>query len=162
MHVCRGWGQVVFGSPIRLDLQIICTSTTPVRKYLGLWPALPIRVGYYSDGTDFNKASNEDNIVYALEQTDRVCDVMLHITDSEMEKISAAMWEPFPELTRLEILSFEDHGIALPLPLEFLGVSAPRLQSIHLSGIPFPALPTLLLTISDLVDLDLFNIPRTG
>ena len=162
MHVGRGWRQVVFGSPIRLDLQIICTSTTPVRKYLGLWPALPIRVEYYSDGTDFNKASNEDNIVYALEQTDRVCDVRLHITDSEMEKISAAMWEPFPELTRLEILPFEDHGIALPLPLEFLGGSAPRLQSIHLSGIPFPALPTLFLTISDLIDLDLFNIPWTG
>ena len=163
VHVCRGWRQVVFASPLRLDLRIICTSTTPVRKNLGIWPALPISVKYHSYGNKFNKASIEDNVVYALEHTDRVCDVTLNeVTGSDLEKISTVMRAPFPVLTRLQISSSYDRGIAPALPVEFLGGSAPRLRTIWLSGIPFPALPTLLLTTNDLVYLYLYNIPRTG
>ena len=163
VHVCRGWRQVVFESPLRLDLRIICTSRTPVRRYLGIWPALPIRVVYHSYGYRFNGPSIEDDIVYALEHTDRVCDVRLdYVTDSDSEKISTVMREPFPVLTSLHIDSSKVPGIVPALPVEFLGGSAPRLRSIYLFRIPFPALPTLLLTTNDLVDLDLFNIPRTG
>jgi hypothetical protein len=43
-----------------------------------------------------------------------------------------------------------------------LGGSAPRLQGLFLSGIPFPGLPKLLLSTHDLVKLDLQNIPRSG
>jgi hypothetical protein len=43
-----------------------------------------------------------------------------------------------------------------------LGGSAPRLQEVHFHGIPFPALPTLLLSASDLRWLDLNEIPPTG
>ena len=42
VHICRSWRQVVFASPIHLDLKILCTSGTPVRKNIGIWPALPI------------------------------------------------------------------------------------------------------------------------
>jgi len=48
------------------------------------------------------------------------------------------------------------------LPDAFLGGSAPRLQAIGLCSIPYPALSTLLLSTSDLVKLDLTNIPLTG
>ena len=72
------------------------------------------------------------------------------------------MQEPFPELTSLQVFSLEDHGIALALPVEFVGESAPSLRSVILHGIPFPTLPTLLLTTNDLVDLDLRNVPQTG
>ena len=106
VHVCRGWPQVVFASPLRLDLKIICTPTTPVRENLGIWPALPIHVEYHSYGNKFNKASNEDNIVYALEQNDRVCGVTLDdVTGSDLEKISTVMQAPFPVLTDLHISS---------------------------------------------------------
>ena len=163
VHVCRGWRQVVFTSPLRLDLKIICTPTTPVRKYLGIWPALPIRVEYDSHGNKFNKASNEDNIVYALEQNDRVCGVTLeYVTGSDLEKISTVLRAPFPGMTSLVITSSSDPGISPALPVEFLEGSAPRLRFISLYGISFPALPALLLTTSDLVDLYLINIPRTG
>ena len=159
VHVCRGWRQVVFASPLRLDLRIFCTSLSPVRTNLGIWPPLPICVdfNYFSN----RRYLNDDNIVTALEYADRVCDVSLNVTGSEMEKISTVMREPFPVLTSLRILS-EDHGMTPVLPVEFLGGSAPRLQSIFLDGIPFPALPTLLLTTGDLFCLDLRNIPRTG
>ena len=72
------------------------------------------------------------------------------------------MREPFPVLTTLRIYSLEHHGIAPALPVEFLGGSAPRLQSIYLYALPFPALPTLLLSTSDLVYLHLRNILHTG
>ena len=160
MHVCRGWRQVVYTSPLRLDLRILCTPTTPVRKNLGIWPALPICV-YYPDQQKRNNESNEDNIVTALEQADRVCYVELHVTGSELEKISTVMRDPFPVLTSLRIM-LEHRGTALPLPVDFLGGCAPRLRSIQLHGIPFPALPTFLLTTSDLVGLYLDKIPRTG
>jgi len=63
-------------------------------------------------------------------------------------------------LTYLDISSRDEE--APVLPAEFLGGSAPRLQEIILSGIPYSALPTLLFSTSDLVKLDLFDIPPTG
>jgi hypothetical protein len=39
VHVCKRWRQLVFSSPRRLDLQILCTYGTPVRKNLGIWVA---------------------------------------------------------------------------------------------------------------------------
>jgi hypothetical protein len=44
----------------------------------------------------------------------------------------------------------------------FLGGSAPRLRELTLDGIPFPALPNLLLSATDLVELQLWNIPHSG
>ena len=101
---------------LRLDLRIWCTPTTPARKYLGIWRALPIYVTYSTDWNHPNKASNEDNTIAALEHADRVCDVRFDVMGSEFEKISAVM----------------------------RGGSAPRLRSFHLDGIPFPSLPMLL------------------
>ncbi|KAH8978925.1 hypothetical protein EDB92DRAFT_2118995 [Lactarius akahatsu] len=48
------------------------------------------------------------------------------------------------------------------LPDTFLGGPAPRLQSIYISRIPFPAAPTLLMSAPDLVDVELRDIPPTG
>ena len=155
VHVRRRWRQVVFTSPLRLDLRIFCTSRTPVRKYLDILPALPIFIGgYYFDQQRGNRTPSEDNTVTALEHADRVCDVRLHVT----EKISTAMQKPFPVLKSLHISSRN----APVLPTEFLGGSAPRLQSIDILCIPFPALPTLLLSTGKLTRLELRNIPRTG
>ena len=161
VHVCRRWRQVVFGSPIHLNLQIFCTSRTPARKYLGIWPALPIFIDfdYYSPLRHGNNPSSGDNIVTAFEHVDRVCGVRLRATGSELETFAMVMQEPFPVLTSLYILS----DVKAPvLPAEFLGGSAPLLQKIYFDGIPFPALPTLLLSTSDLVTLDLKSIPPSG
>ena len=70
------------------------------------------------------------------------------------------MQEPFPVLKYLGICTRD--GSVPVLPAKFLGGSAPRLQEIILSRIPFPALPTLLLSTSDLVSLGLYNIPPSG
>jgi hypothetical protein len=70
------------------------------------------------------------------------------------------MQVPFPILTHLDIYS--RGGYVPVLPTEFLGGSAPCLQNIPLDGIPFPTLPTLLLSAGDLVTLELRGIPPTG
>ena len=70
------------------------------------------------------------------------------------------MKEPFPVLTRLPIRS-DDSKVPV-LPKGFLGRSAPHLREIALSGIPYPALPALLLSASHLVTLELHRIPPTG
>ena len=160
VHICRRWRQVVFASPLRLDLRIFSTSRNLVGKNLCIWPALPIIVDFdfHSNRRHGNNASSEDNIIAALEHADRVCEVGLCATCSELEKFTAVMQAPFPMLKSLHIWS----GNAQVLPTEFLGGSAPCLQRIHLDGIPFPALPTLLLSTTDLRTLYLGNIPATG
>ena len=55
-----------------------------------------------------------------------------------------------------------EHENVPVLPAEFLGESAPCLQDIFLIDISFPALPTLLLSTSDLRTLFLSNIPPGG
>jgi hypothetical protein len=63
---------------------------------------------------------------------------------------------PFPELAYLELSSV---GVPPTLSDSFLGGSAPLLRTLRLTKISFPALPNLLLSASDLVDLKLYNIP---
>jgi len=69
------------------------------------------------------------------------------------------MQEPFPALKHIQIFLI---GYGEDLPVGFLGGSAPRLQNIYLDNLSFPALPTLLLSTSDLITLSLGSIPPTG
>jgi hypothetical protein len=135
VHVCRRWRSLVFGSPHRLNLRLVCTAETPARDTLDVWPALPLLIwdrAYLTEGFS--------NIIPILERSDRVCQINLCIPPSELEKVSAAMQEPLPELTGLWLASYET---ATVLPESFLGGSAPRLQFLWLNRIPFPGLPKL-------------------
>jgi len=105
--------------------------------------------------------SGADDIIVALRQGNRVCEVsLLEIADRQLEKALAAMQVPFPELTWLELIS---HSETPPVvPDSFLGGSAPRLRLFQLDGIPFPGLPKLHLSATHLNYLDLINIPHSG
>ena len=156
VHVCRIWRNVVFGSPRRLNLRLRCGARTPVRKTLDIWPLLPIEV---RDGR--NEASDMDNIFAALELHSRICEISLTYFDTAgLEKVLAAMQQPFPELTSLR-LGF-GHYTTLVQSDSFLGGSAPRLRSLTLLCIPFPGLPNLLLSATHLVDLRLWRILHSG
>ena len=162
VHVCRRWRQVVFASPHSLNLKILCTCRTPVRTHLGIWPAFPIVIDYHDCHTECITPDDEDNIVAALESEhlDRICFIELGVTGLQLRMFAAMMQEPLPALNQL-LISLED-GDAPALPDGFLGGSAPCLQKINLDGVPYPALPTLLLSASGLVELMLYTIPRTG
>jgi hypothetical protein len=111
--------------------------------------------------TDITCDNDEDNVIAALEHSDRVCELkVLSAMGSQLGKITTVMQEPFPGLRHLEIIT-QDRNPPV-LPAKFLGGSAPRLHYMFLSGIPFPALPTLLLSTHDLTVLILRNIPPTG
>ena len=157
VHVCRNWRNAVFASPRRLNLQLRCTYKRSVRKMLHIWPELPVIIENYSDGT----VKGADNVVSALTLNARVSWIKLwRVSSSDLERFAAVMQDPFPALTDLQLTSSDE--TAPVISDAFLGGSAPRLQSLDFDGIPFPALPNLLLSATDLVDLHLWNIPHSG
>ena len=149
VHVCRRWRQIMFSSPRRLDLYLLCTCGTPVRKNLGCWPAFPIIIDYvnYPDYSSKRFSPNdEDNVIAALERHDRVRCLKLPVTSLLLGKVATVTQEPFPMLTQLWLSS--------------KSWSAPCLQEIHSEGIPFPTLPILPSSAADLVVL-YHRIPHT-
>ena len=77
-----------------------------------------------------------------------------------LAKMTTVMQEPFPALTYLRLTSRDKDA---PVLLDgFLGATAPCLLELSLEAIPFPALPTLLLSARNLVALRLSKIPPTG
>ena len=163
VHVCRQWRSVVFGSPRRLNLGLFCGAGTPGRDTLDVWPAFPLVIDcrFLSD----LRIEMEDIMVAVLERSDRVHKICLGgMSGSALEKVSAAMQVPFPELTDLQLWLHRDeiHETVPVLPDSLLGGSAPRLRQLELYDIPFPGLPKLLLSATHLVDLDLIDIPDSG
>ncbi|KAI0289335.1 hypothetical protein BC826DRAFT_612084 [Russula brevipes] len=153
VHVCRRWRNLVFASPRRLDSQLLCKDRTPVRKLLGIWPAFPMQI--HSFGSESPKCV--DNIVAALEHPDRVLRIKLgNVRKSAMERFSAVMQVPFPELTHLDMWSYDELPV---LPEAFLGGSIPRLRFLSLERISFPPVGRLLLSASHLTFLSLLYLP---
>ncbi|KAH9963432.1 hypothetical protein BGW80DRAFT_850444 [Lactifluus volemus] len=160
VHVCRRWRYAVFGFPRRLDLYLECNTNIPVRRTLDIWPSLPIMV----KDTQTRKlpALFGDSIVAALERHDRVCEIKLNfLTCPELKQFLGVIQVPFPALTYLK-LDFGDKSVPPPVLDAFLGGSAPRLQRLILGGIPVPALPKLIPSCHDLVQVQLTRIPHTG
>jgi hypothetical protein len=163
VHVCQKWRSVIFGSPRRLDLQLFCSDTTPVKETLAVWPRLPIII------EQCNPQARMDNIIVALEHNDRVCRIDMVVPNSQWEEVFAQMQQPFPALTDLSIQSNEwwkdgplENKIPSVVPELFLGGSAPGLQYLNLIRVPFPGLPKLLLSAAGLVSLRLWKIPHSG
>jgi hypothetical protein len=179
VHVCRRWRQIILASPCRLQLQLGYTNNwrIPVKKYLRIWPAFPIFIDYdishHSDVSFVSAAfilgaifqGNIDyNVMAALEHPDRVCGLYLDLTTLQLEKLAPIIREPFPVLKklRLRLRSYDSHWVEPMLPSGSLGGSAPSLQELDFSYIPFPDLPMLLLSACELVTLRLHGIIQTG
>ncbi|KAH9165699.1 hypothetical protein EDB89DRAFT_2008119 [Lactarius sanguifluus] len=158
VHVCQRWRNLIFASPSRLNLELLCTHGTPVMKGLDCWPAFPIVIKY-----DKIAQEDTDNIIAALEHPDRVRRITLSgVTKPFWGKIDAAMRQSFPILTHLWLAGQKDRGErALMLPLSLLGGGTLRLEEVYLQDISYPALPKLLLSANDLVHLHFTEIPPT-
>ncbi|KAI0282940.1 hypothetical protein BC826DRAFT_251176 [Russula brevipes] len=157
-HVCHQWRSVVLASPRRLNLQLLCTEKTPVREMLEIWPTIPIVVM----GEDPVLLDEDaDYIITALDHHDRVLTLSIDgVPNSLFGKLAAVTQGPFTALTSLVLLAEKES--APVIPDSFLGGSAPHLQTLHLSGVPFPGLRGLLLSAGDLVNLELWDIPDSG
>ena len=159
VHVCRRWRVVVFASPNSLDLKIVCGPWTHV-ELTGVWPPLPIVIWssvYWPLGKDYDFET-------AIVHYNRVCEVtLLCLSSLQLQRYASAMQEKFPALMHLKLSLASGYTDSAPaLPDGFLGGYTPRLQSLELHSIPFPALPKLLLSATDLVRLFISNIPHFG
>ncbi len=155
VHVCQKWRNLVFESPHRLNLRLLCTDDSPVGKILDIWPALPIVI------RSRKTRMGEGNIVAALTHNVRVCGISIYCVNGSLwEKDLVAMQESFPALTHLHICpNYEAPPIVSD---SFLGGSAPNLRYLTLGLVPFPGLPKLLSSATHLVKLDLWGIPQSG
>ncbi|KAH9161109.1 hypothetical protein EDB89DRAFT_2080942 [Lactarius sanguifluus] len=129
-------------------------------KNLGHLPVFPIVISFLGSF----QGGDRDNLFAALEHRNRVRVVEINVPDSPSEDLVTVMQETFPVLTHLRLESsptVRPPKNMLTLTDSFLGGSAPCLQTIHISGISFPAAPALLSSAHDLVEVDLNNIPPT-
>ena len=161
VHVCQRWRSIIFDSPRYFDLRIFCTYAVPVRDILDHWPPLPIVIQY----TGFSSLNplatgDEDNIVVALQQTDRVRTIELTVTISLLEILATQPQGLFPALEHLELLTHTEAGLTLSDAC-FSG-PAPNLRVLRTAKIGFPALPRLLSSAGNLVSLQLEAVPSTG
>lgn len=115
VHICRKWRCIVFASQRVLRLRLYCTHRVPLWKTLDCWPAsVPIVVEYGgSRGLDPPTPEDEDNIIAAVKQSDRIGSISLTVTNSLLEKLSAIK-RPFPKLEDLIILTQDSPWLALP------------------------------------------------
>jgi hypothetical protein len=165
VHVCRRWRSIVFESPLRLDLLLLCTDKTPVREMLDIWP--PLRIFIWAGDSTLRPILDVDNIIASLKHNDRICQIVLHeVPKLLLEKVSAAlMQKSFPSLTNLELVSRPSwgHGTGFVVPGPFSGGSAPLLQHFVLDGVPFPELSNFLSSsINHLTSLIIHDVPHSG
>jgi hypothetical protein len=160
-QVCQRWRQTIYASPRYLDLHLFCSKNGIPVKNLSYWPAFPIAMRY-------RVPYDDDHAIAVLKHTDRVrlinLRIMKPLSGEESHRMVAAMQKPFPALTHLKLsgaLGWEKSDFKLA-DSEFLGGSAPCLQEINLYRIPYPELPTLLLSARNLVSLQLNCIPPSG
>ncbi|KAH9172676.1 hypothetical protein EDB89DRAFT_879306 [Lactarius sanguifluus] len=156
--VCQRWRQIVFSSPLGLNLRLYCTYGTPVLKNLDYWPVLPIIMKYGGlPNLDPPAPEDGDNIIAALKQPGRVSSISLTVTYSLLESLSTIS-EPFSELEELFLLSIDNVQLALSSTFRW----GPRLRTLHSTRIAFPSLPQLLSHSHNLVDIQLHGIPSAG
>ena len=155
-HVCRRWRNVIFGSPQRLDLRLLCTNATPVRTSLGIWPPLPITISCKRMLWD-----GSSNVIAAFEHSNRISDVeIFDIIGSALKNLLGMMRGPFPILRYFYLRS--SHKSIPVVPETFLGGSKPRLETFMLSGIPFLSFPKFVFSAISIQFLSLCDIPNSG
>jgi hypothetical protein len=104
----------------------------------------------------FGQLPSVTDVISVLSRRDRVCQILfVGVPGSLLKEVATTTTTsgPFPALIELRLASREE-GPPI-VPDSFLGGSAPRLQSLYLSGISFPATWKLLLSTRDLVTLSI-------
>ena len=162
VHVCQKWRYVVFRSPLRLNLRILCSAGRPMRAKLAVWPPFPIVIKQYGRSI----LNCEDDIIPALRHNNRVCKIDLSIPSSLLGTVFAAMQKAFVALEDLWLKARHGDYMAPVVSDSFLGGSAPHLRLRHLSltriPFPFPVLRKLPLVAPNLVILTLRDNPHSG
>jgi hypothetical protein len=118
-------------------------------------PTLPLVIDYFRALTDRDiSAEDEEGIILALEQHDRVRRIRLSISISKLQKLIVAIDEEYPVLEYLIMRPLEwGKRMALTLPGT---LRAPRLRHLVLQGFAFPIGCQLLTNAASIVTLYLY------
>jgi hypothetical protein len=100
---------------------------------------------------------DEESIMIALKQSDRVVSISLTVTNSLLEKLSA-ITEPFAELEQLVLLSQDNLQLTLPGLFRW----GPRLRTLRSTRVVIPTLPQLPSQSTNFIHLQLHEIPNVG
>jgi hypothetical protein len=134
----------------------------PSTKNDGYLAPLPLVISTSVWDSELSWMRGANDIISALGNKDRILEIAIRLCKVPSwiwQELLPAMREPLPALANLVLWS--DYSTTLDLPASFLGGSAPLLQSISLNCISYPALPILLSSARDLVDLQLLHMPNT-
>ena len=156
-HVCQRWRNLILGSASYLGLCLVCTDGTPVSDMLAHSPPLPLIIDYDGEGYDVT-VEDEEGIVLALEQCDRIRRIRLFMPASRLEKLLLlmAIYEEYPILEYMIIEPSMDEDRALTLPET---LQAPNLHHLALYGFVFPTGSRLPTTAIGLVTFYLYIKP---
>ena len=129
-----------------------------VKEKLDIWPELPVCI--YAIGS-FLMQEERDECIAALRLNHRASGIRLEDTsESAWDIFMPLLQHPFPALTHL--WAQPNYSRIHPISRSFLGGSAPSLRDLRLTGVPFPALPELLSSATNLVCLWYDNVPPSG
>ena len=149
-HVCQRWRNLILGSPSYLRLSLVCTNSTPVQNMLAHSPPLPLTVDYSSRGGI--TAGDEEGILLALEQRDRIRHLRLVLPVQNLRKLVMAIDGEFPILEYLIVDPLMVDSTALMLSET---LQAPNLRHLTLRRFAFPIRPRLHPAAASLVTLHL-------
>jgi len=143
VQVCQRWRYVVFDSPRRLDLRLLCTDRTSVTNMQHILPALPIVISTVS----LPPASGVTNIISALQQHNRVCTIDIigvQNTLLKLERIhdNAGVWEAAcarrvcgrGHQRAHRVCGLFRHALVYPLS-QCIPQGCPRLQKVMVSDV---------------------------
>ena len=157
-HVCQRWRNVILRSATYLGLSLLCTYGTPVANMLEHSPPLPLVIGYFMKRRQLT-TEDEEGIILALKQRERVRRVRLSNAVTIMQKLFSVMDDEYPILEFLYITRpIEDHSTIMSLPGSF---QAPHLRRLVLQGFALPIGSRLLTTAVSLVILHLVMVHPT-
>ncbi len=100
-HVCQRWRILILGSASYLHLSLLCTNGTPVANMLAHSPSFPLTVEYV--GSDGITAEDEEGMMLALEQRDRVRYLSLLLPFWDLRKFVVTIDDEFPILESLTL-----------------------------------------------------------
>ena len=147
-HVCQRWRYTLLGSASYLGISLVCTYGTPLADMLAHSPPLPLVIDYYSVKNRDITAEDEERLILALENRDRVSRVRL---ETKLQKL-IVIDEEYPILEYLIVVPPKDNNAILIFPEAF---QAPRLRHLRLGGFSLPIASRLLTSAVGLVTLDL-------
>jgi hypothetical protein len=148
-HVCQRWRYLLLGSASYLGIPLVCSYGTPVADMIAHSPPLPLFIDYSEKKRDIT-AEDEEQMIFAFKQRDRVSRVRLLIKTNQ-ERLIAAMEDEYPMLEYLIVKTpNEDNSTILTFPET---LQAPHLRHLMVSGLAFPTGSQLLTSAMSLVTL---------